>query len=345
MKAGELAELLGGDLEGNPDAPVRKPVPLEQAGEGDTALLLSPDFEKKIDPKKVGVLIAGQRPGKIEASALILVPDPRRAMIALLERYAPAEEIPPGVSELARVGEGTSVGDGSAVMPFSCIGKNVSIGRNTRIYPFTYVGDGASIGDDCILYPGVYIGTNCVVGNRVIVHSGARIGADGFGFFRIDGKYIKIPQIGRVVIEDDCEIGANTTIDRATLGETRIGRGTKIDNLVQVGHNVTIGSDTVIAAQTGIAGSTEVGSGVMMGGQVGIADHLVIGDNVVIMAKSGITQSIPPGKVYSGYFARERGSFLKSQMLFYKLPEIWKRLKKLEEKLAGSENTKGEDQS
>ncbi|MCD6086438.1 MAG: UDP-3-O-(3-hydroxymyristoyl)glucosamine N-acyltransferase [Candidatus Hydrothermae bacterium] len=345
MRAGELSELLGGELEGNPNIPVRKPVPLEQAGEGDTALLLSPDFERKINPRKVGVLIAGHRPEKIEAAALILVRDPRRAMIALLERYAPSEEIPPGISELARVGRGTSVGEGAAIMPFSYIGNEVSIGKNTTIYPFTYVGDRASIGDDCILYPGVYVGTGCVVGSRVIIHSGARIGADGFGFFKIEGKYVKIPQIGRVVIEDDCEIGANTTIDRATLGETRIGKGTKIDNLVQVGHNVTIGPHTVIAAQTGIAGSTAVGSGVIMGGQVGIADHLVIGDNVVITAKSGITQNIPSGKVYSGYFARERGSFLKSQMLFYKLPEIWERLKKLEEKLAGSENTEGEGQS
>ncbi len=343
MKARELSEILKGKLEGDAEVPVRKPVPLEEAGKEDLSFLISPDLENKLESKEIGILISKQRPSKIRPRALILVENPQKAMIRVLSMFEWRESINPGISPLADVAEDAELDENVTIMPFVRIGKGAKIGRDTLICSFTYIGDGATIGESCTIFPGVYIGPGTVIGNRVIVQPGAIIGADGFGFYREGGVYHKIPQIGKVVIEDDCEIGANTTIDRATMGETRIGRGTKIDNLVQVGHNVKIGENTVIAAQTGIAGSTVIGKNVMMGGQVGIADHLRVGDGTIITAKSGIISNLEPGKIYSGPYARERATFIRCQALFYRLPEIVARLKKLEDSIGKGENPQGEN--
>jgi UDP-3-O-[3-hydroxymyristoyl] glucosamine N-acyltransferase len=239
----------------------------------------------------------------------------------------------PGVHEGAAVDESTTLAEGAAVLPHSYVGKNVSIGKNTVVHPFAYVGEDVEIGQNCEIHPLVYVGNRTEIGDRVIVFPGAILGGDGFGFAREDDKYIRIPQLGRVVIEDDCEIGACATIDRATLGETRIRRGTKIDNLVMVAHNVEIGEDSVIAGQSGIAGSSRIGSGAVLAGQVGIADHLEIADGVIITAKTGVAKNILKRGVYSGYFARERAEVLKAQSIYYRLPGLLERIKRIEKEL------------
>jgi UDP-3-O-[3-hydroxymyristoyl] glucosamine N-acyltransferase len=214
---------------------------------------------------------------------------------------------------------------------FAYLGENVKVGNNTKIYPNAYVGDNVIIGDNCILHPGVKIYHDCVLGNHVIIHGGAIIGSDGFGFAPMgDGSFKKIPQIGNVQIEDQVEIGANTTIDRATIGSTIIKSGAKLDNLIQVGHNAEIGNSTVIAAQAGISGSTKIGNRVMIGGQAGIVGHIQLGDGAKVNAQSGVSKSIEPGKAVTGSPAYDYTAALRSQAVSRKLPELDKRVKELE---------------
>jgi UDP-3-O-[3-hydroxymyristoyl] glucosamine N-acyltransferase len=216
---------------------------------------------------------------------------------------------------------------------FAYIGENVSLGKNVEIYPHAYIGDNVTIDDDTIIYPGVKIYAGCKVGKRCIIHSGAVIGADGFGFAKDSDNYKKIPQLGNVMIEDDVEIGANTTIDRAVMDSTIIRRGVKLDNLIQVAHNVEIGENTVIAAQTGISGSTKIGKSCMLGGQIGLAGHIKIGDNVSIGAQSGIIGNIESGKSVIGTPAFDVKNFFRSSIIFQKLPEIYKTTGQLQKEI------------
>jgi UDP-3-O-[3-hydroxymyristoyl] glucosamine N-acyltransferase len=241
----------------------------------------------------------------------------------------------------AQVSREASVGRDAAIYSNVFIEAGAKIGDRTVLYPGVYVGKGSSIGADCIIYPNAVIRENVRIGDRVILHGGVVIGADGFGYATDAGKRFKIPQIGGVVIEDDVEIGANSTVDRGTLGDTVIGRGTKIDNLVQIGHNVLVGEDSIMVAQVGVSGSTEVGRRVVIGGQTGLVGHIKLGDGVQIGAKSGVMNDVPPGQVYSGSPAVAHTEWLKMQAALRKLPEFRKKILELEKKLEKNMRTEG----
>jgi UDP-3-O-[3-hydroxymyristoyl] glucosamine N-acyltransferase len=245
-----------------------------------------------------------------------------------------------GIDRLTAIAPDAEIGEGVSIGPFVTIGATARIGRGTIIYPNVCVGDGAQVGDDCILHSNVAVRERVQIGNRVIIQNGAVIGSDGYGFVkRADGTHQKIPQTSGVVIEDDVEIGANTTIDRPAVGETRVGAGTKIDNLVQVAHGVTIGRNALLAAQVGIAGSTTIGDDVMLGGQVGIAGHVEIGKGVVAVGQSGITNSLPPGAFVSGYPAIDNRDWRKASAVFHRLPDLKKRIADLEKRVAELESS------
>ncbi len=335
MKAIDIAKLLGASLEGDPEFPVRKPVPILEAGDEDVTFL----FEEKYDQEKTyGVLISSFVPIHAKAKALIVTAEKELAMIKVLSLFQKDDRF----SIAEPVSKSAVIAEGVEVPPFVFIGENSRIGKNTKLYPFVFIGSDVELGEGVKIHPFVYVGHDVRIGDNTIIFSGSVIGADGFGFYRTAEGYKKIPQVGGIIIEEDCEIGANVTIDRATMGNTVIKRGTKLDDQVHIGHNVEIGENTVIAGQTGIAGSTKVGSWVMMGGQVGIADHLEISDRAIILAKAGVSKSLLQPGIYGGYFARERSKMLKVRALEERLPEIFERVKKLEEEFE-RKNRKKED--
>ena len=240
---------------------------------------------------------------------------------------------PTGIEQPCFIAEGVEIPDDAYVGAFAYIGKGAHIGNGAKIYPQAYVGENVTVGNDSILYSGVKVYHNCKIGDRCILHSGAVVGADGFGFAPVDGHYNKIPQMGNVVIADDVEIGANTTVDRATMGSTRVGKGTKLDNLIQVAHNCAIGENTVMAAQSGIAGSTKLGSNCMIGGQVGFSGHITVGDNVQIGAQSGVSNSIPDGRRMMGSPVVDIMQFAKQVVYVKNLQSLYDRVKTLEKEL------------
>ncbi len=236
-----------------------------------------------------------------------------------------------GVQQPVYIAPSATYGQQVFIGAFAYLGEKVKVGNNTKIYPNVFIGENVIVGDNCILHPGVKIYNDCVIGNNVTIHGGTIIGSDGFGFApQADGSFKKVPQIGNVIIEDDVEIGSNTTIDRATIGSTIIKKGAKLDNLIQVAHNVEIGQSTVIAAQTGISGSTKIGKGVMIGGQAGIVGHIHLGDGSKVNAQSGVSKSIEPGKAVTGSPAYDYTAALRSQAVSRKLPDLEKRIKELE---------------
>jgi UDP-3-O-[3-hydroxymyristoyl] glucosamine N-acyltransferase len=260
--------------------------------------------------------------------------DPRRALVTVLELFHPSAAPTPGVDPSARVAPEARIDPTASIGPLAVVEAGASIGPRVRVGALVYVASGVEIGDDSVLFPHVVIYEGSRVGRRVIVHAGAVIGADGFGFIPGRDGHLKIPQVGGVTIEDDVEIGANSTIDRATLGQTVIGRGTKLDNLVQIGHNVTVGERCLMAAQVGIAGSTRVGNGVAMGGQVGLADHVDVGDEVVIAAQSGVIQDVAPRSRIAGTWARPVALTHRIWVAQAELPELVRTVQRLEDRLA-----------
>jgi UDP-3-O-[3-hydroxymyristoyl] glucosamine N-acyltransferase len=333
----QIATLIQGKLEGDPDAQVSGLARIEEAGPGSLCFLANPKYEEYLYTSKASIIIINEtleleRP---VSPALIRVKDPYLSFASLLEKY---NEIisgsgKTGIEQPSYVAESAVIGKNVYIGAFSYIGENVTVGDGVKIYPGCYIGSNAAIGDNSKIYAGVKIYDECRLGARVVIHSGTVIGGDGFGFAPLqDGTYKKIAQIGNVMIEDDVEIGANTTIDRATMGSTVIRKGVKLDNLIQIAHNVEIGENTVIAAQTGISGSTKVGKSCIIGGQVGIVGHIHIADGTRINAQSGLSKSV--GNAYStlnGTPAFEYKSSLKSQAIFRNLPELQNRLQKLEE--------------
>ncbi len=330
MKTADLARRIHARLVGDPQREIRGVALPEEGGDDRLVFLFS---EKATLKTPVGAVVAREARDVDGIGAWLLVDDPRAAMVPILALFRRPDWHQEGISPLAWVSPEAQVAEDVSIGPFAVIEAGARIGAGTRIGAGVFVGPEVEIGEACLIYPGVYLGRGTKIGHRVRIEPGAVIGREGFGFVEQDGRFVRIPQVGRVVIEDDCEIGANTCIDRATVGETRIGRGTKIDNLVQIGHNVRIGPHTVIAGQTGIAGSVTVGHHVLMGGQVGIADHLKIGDRAVLTAKAGIISDVPPGEVYSGPYARPRAQYLRAMALFFKLPDLFRRLKALEKRL------------
>ncbi len=335
--AQQIATLVQGRLEGNPDAKVSSVAKIEEAHTGDLCFLSNPRYEEYLYSSLASVIIVNETletAGPV-APTLIRVKDAYSSFAFLLEQYNNmisgsgnvGIEQPSFISPSAKVGKDVYIG------AFSYIGDNVVIEDGVKIYPGCYIGNNAVIKEGSKIYSGVKIYHGCLLGCRVVIHSGSIIGGDGFGFAPLkDGTYKKIAQIGNVVIEDDVEIGANTTIDRATMGSTVIRSGVKLDNLIQVAHNVEIGANTVIAAQTGISGSTKIGKNCVIGGQVGIVGHIHIADGTRINAQSGLSKSVSSENItLNGTPAFEYKSSLKSQAIFRNLPELQHRLQKLEE--------------
>ncbi len=335
--AKQIADLLQGSVEGNPEEKVSGLSKIEEGTKGSLSFLANPAYTPYIYSTKASVVIVNRDfipENKIE-STLIKVENAYQSFAKLLEIYNTIRRNKSGIEEMSFIDRSAKYGENVYIGSFSYIGKDAVIGNNVKIYPNCYVGDNCTIGDDTTLFPGVKIYSDCVIGNHVTLHAGVVIGGDGFGFQPHQGNYQKVAQIGNVIIEDHVEIGANSTIDRATLGSSFIRKGVKLDNLIQVAHNVDIGENTVIAAQTGIAGSTKIGKNCMIGGQVGIVGHIQIADGVKIAAQSGIGSSInTPGEILQGSPAFAIGDYKRTYVLFRKLPELEKKIQELQKKLS-----------
>jgi len=335
--AEQIAIALNGVIEGNPKVKVSTLSKIEEGKPGSLSFLANPVYTHYIYTTDADIVIVNEdfKPEKPVKATLIRVKDAYSAFTALLEMYQQAKNNKTGISEKSSVASSAKLGKNVYIADFVVIGENTVIGDNTKIYANSCIGDNCKIGSNTTLYYGVKVYDECVIGNNCTMHAGVTIGADGFGFApQSDGNYKKIPQIGNVIIEDYVEIGTNTTIDRATLGSTIIRKGVKLDNLIQVAHNVEIGENTVIAAQSGIAGSTKIGKNCMFGGQVGIVGHITIADGVKIQAQSGIGKSIKkPGSVWEGSPAFHLPDFLRSYVNFKNLDRIVKRLSDLEKQI------------
>jgi UDP-3-O-[3-hydroxymyristoyl] glucosamine N-acyltransferase len=335
FSAAQIAALINGKLKGDPAVLVNNFGKIEEAKAGELSFLANPKYEEYLYSTKASIIIVNDNQvlkEKINAT-LILVPDAYIAFASLLSQYQEMmNQQLTGIQEPAYISKSASLGENIYVGSFAYIGNNAVIGKNVKIYPQVYVGDDVIIGDSSVIYPGVKIYHHCVIGRQVTIHAGSVIGADGFGFApQPDGSFKKIPQMGNVVIEDSVEIGSNATIDRATIGSTLIKSGVKLDNLIQIAHNVEIGNNTVIAAQSGVSGSTKLGKNVMVGGQVGIVGHIQIADGSKINAQSGVTKSLKmPNSAVTGSPAYEYTSALRSQAAARKLPAFEKRIMDLE---------------
>ncbi len=335
----EIAALVGGRVVGDKSLVIEAVSEVAGAGPKDAASLHNMKYAAAAAQVPAGCLLVPPQAADAPcaAKAKVVVADPQAAFAVLLGLVDAAQraEIPAGISAKASVHPGARLGKGVRVGDFCVVEAGAEIGDGATLLPQVYVGRGAKIGRDALLYPQVVVREECVLGARAIVHSGTVIGSDGFGFTtdRKTGRHTKIPQIGNVVINDDVEIGANVTIDRATLGSTVIGPGAKIDNLVQLGHNAKIGRDCLVVSQTGIAGSTTVGNNVILAGQAGVAGHLTIGDGAIITAQTGVMSDVPPRTTLFGSPGRPHREAFKLQALYGRLPEIVERLKALEKKL------------
>ena len=323
--AAQIAGILEGEVVGNPNAEVYKLSKIEEGTEGSLTFLANPKYINFIYSTKATVTIVNNtfEPEQEITTTLIKVEDAYKSFSKLLEYYNQVKLMKSGIEQPSVISDGVTYGNDLYLGSFCYVGKNVIIGNNVKIYPNSFIGDNVTIGDNCVFFAGVRIYSETEIGNNCIIHSGTIIGSDGFGFApQEDGTYSKVPQIGNVIIEDNVEIGACTTVDRATLGSTIIRKGVKLDNHIQVAHNVEIGENTVIAAQTGIAGTTKIGKNGLIGGQVGFAGHLLIGDNVKIQAQSGIGKNLADGEVVQGTPAFNYGDFAKSFVHFRNLPKI-----------------------
>lgn len=330
----KIAKWLDAEIEGDATIDISGLAKIEEAQRDQISFIANQKYEKFLETTRAGAIIVNKR---LPASGktVLRVEDPYFAFMMLAQKfYGDAHSVEKGVHKTAVLGEGTELGEGVAIGAYVVVGKNCRIGKDTILYPGVILGDGVSVGDDCLFYANVSIGNRCQVGQRVILHMGAVIGSDGFGFAFKDDRYHKIPQMGIVVLEDDVEIGANTTIDRATMGETIVRRGTKIDNLVQIAHNVEIGQHTAIAAQAGISGSTKVGNYVRLGGQAGLVGHIEIGDRAAVGAQGGVTKSVSTGTFVSGYPARPHMQVMREEASLGQLPDLIKKVKILEKRIA-----------
>jgi UDP-3-O-[3-hydroxymyristoyl] glucosamine N-acyltransferase len=333
--AKQIADLINGTIEGDPNVTVSSFGKLEEATSGQLAFLANPKYEDFLYSTNASIIIVNNtlQIEKELSATLIRVPDAYSSFAVILTTYSEmAKANLTGIEQPSVIDPTVKMGENIYVGAFTYIGRNAIIGNNVKLYPQVYIGNNVTIGDDTVLSPGVKIHHDCIVGNKVIIHAGSVIGGDGFGFApQTDGSFKKVPQIGNVVIEDNVEIGANTTIDRATIGSTVIKCGAKLDNLIQIAHNVEIGNNTVIAAQSGVSGSARIGKNVMIGGQAGIVGHIQIADGSKINAQSGVAKSIKtPNTAVTGSPAYDYGQALRSQIISRNLPELEKRVKELE---------------
>ncbi|WP_299049095.1 UDP-3-O-(3-hydroxymyristoyl)glucosamine N-acyltransferase [uncultured Polaribacter sp.] len=340
--AQQIADILEGNVVGNPDEEVSKLSKIEEGEKGSLTFLSNPKYNPYLYTTNASIAIVNQsfEPEKEVSTTLIKVENAYKAFSKLLEFYNQVKNNKVGIEQPNFISESAKIGDNIYLGAFSYIGNNAVVGDNVKIYPNSYIGDNVTIGDDCIIFSGVKIYSETQIGNHCKIHSGAIIGSDGFGFAPNDkGEYKAIPQIGNVIIEDFVDIGSSSTIDRATLGSTIIRQGVKLDNQIQIAHNVEVGKNTVIAAQTGIAGSTKIGENCMIGGQVGIVGHIVIGNNVKIQAQSGISKNLKDGDVVQGTPAFGYSDFNKSYVHFRNLPKIAATLNNIEKEVKAQKST------
>jgi UDP-3-O-[3-hydroxymyristoyl] glucosamine N-acyltransferase len=333
--AKQIADLINGTIEGDPNETVSSFGKLEEATSGQLAFLANPKYEDFLYSTNASIIIVNNtlEIEKELSATLIRVPDAYSSFAVILTTYSEmAKANLTGIEQPSAIDPTVKMGENIYVGAFTYIGRNAVIGNNVKLYPQVYIGNNVTIGNDTTLSPGVKIHHDCIIGSKVIIHAGSVIGGDGFGFApQTDGSFKKVPQIGNVVVEDNVEIGANTTIDRATIGSTIIKCGAKLDNLIQIAHNVEIGNNTVIAAQSGVSGSARIGRNVMIGGQAGIVGHIQIADGSKINAQSGVAKSIKtPNTAVTGSPAYDYGQALRSQILSRNLPELEKRVKELE---------------
>ncbi len=330
----DLATRLGCELRGDGGVEVHRVAGIDEAGPGDLTFVSNARYSAHLATTRASAVIVA--PALTAPLPSLLTPNPYLAFARAVAILHPASRPEPGIHPSAVVDPSARLEEGVHVGALAVVGPGVHIGARSVLHPHVVLYSGVDVGEDCLLHSGVQVREGCQLGNRVVVQNGAIIGSDGFGFAKDDeGRYEKIPQIGIVVVEDDVEIGALTAVDRAALAETRIGRGTKLDNLVQIGHSVTVGHDSVFAGQVGVAGSTRIGSHVTLAGQVGVAGHLSIGDGAIATAQTGIPHDVEAGALVSGYPAIDNRSWLKSSALFTKLPELQRRLRELERRVAG----------
>lgn len=331
----QIAMMVNGKLEGNASAAVSSFGKIEEAKEGQLTFFANPKYEEFLYTTKASVIIINEAHELKQpvAATLIRVPDAYSAFATLLAKYQEiAQQQLTGIQQPSYIAKTATLGENVFVGAFAYLGENVKVGNNTKIYPSVFLGDNVTIGDNTTIHPGVKIYHDCKIAGHVTIHAGTVIGSDGFGFApQADGSFKKVPQIGNVVVESNVEIGANATIDRATIGSTLIKSGAKLDNLIQIAHNVEVGHSTVIAAQAGVSGSTKIGNGVMIGGQAGIVGHIQLGDGAKVNAQSGVSKSIEAGKAVTGSPAYDYTSALRSQAAARKLPDLEKRVKELEE--------------
>ncbi len=339
--ASQIASIAGGTVDGDGNAVVNSFAKIEEGHPGAISFLANPKYTQYIYTTGSSVVLVSSDfvPEKPLKCTLIKVADPYATVASLLDMVSKMMEPEViGIEEPCFIADGVQIPEDTYVGAFAYIGKRARIGKGVKIYPQAYIGHHVEIGDGSVIYPNACVYHSCKVGKRCVVHSGAVIGADGFGFAPVDGHYNKIPQIGIVELEDDVEIGANTTVDRATMGRTLVQKGTKLDNLIQVAHNCIIGHDTVMAAQVGVAGSTKIGSNCMVGGQVGFKGHIIVGDNVQIGAQSGIAGNLREGSRVMGSPAVDMGRYMRQTALTKNLPWLFDRLKDLEKRVSELEN-------
>jgi UDP-3-O-[3-hydroxymyristoyl] glucosamine N-acyltransferase len=337
MKLKEIADLIGGEIVGDGEIDITGVAGISDAKGGDITFLSSTRLLNELKNSRASAVIVKGHVKGLEIPQVV-TRNPHHAFAQLLSRFYIKPHPCMGVNKNAFVSDTAIIGQDVTIYPFAYISDSVNIGSGTVIYPGVFIGKNSSIGEKCLIYPNATIREGVVIGSRVIIHANAVIGSDGFGYVFEEGMHQKIPQVGGVIIEDDVEIGANVTIDRATTGNTVIGKGTKIDNLVQVGHNVTVGKNVILVAQVGIAGSCNIGDGVILGGQVGVADHTTIEAGTMIGAKGGAMGEMKMG-VYSGILPMPHREWLKAMAVFEKLPEINKKIRELEMKVKELESS------
>jgi len=334
---GRLAELVGGQVRGDADLLISGVAPLDRAGAGELSFLANPKYRAKLDgTAAAAVIVHPSLDGAIDRP-LLLCSNPYLAFARILAHFHPGPQLPQGVQPGAAVDPSARISPAATVSAGCVVGARVTIGAGSVLHPNVVIGDDAVVGEGCLLHAGVVIRERCLLGDRVIVQPNAVIGSDGFGFAPDGPRYAKIPQVGRVVIEDDVEIGACTCIDRGTLGDTRIARGTKIDNLVQIGHNTVVGEDCILVAQVGISGSTVIGRHCTFGGQSGSAGHLTVGDNVTIASRGGVSGNVAGGQVMAGFPLLPHRDWLKAAMTMTHLPEMRRELQQLRQRLQALE--------
>lgn len=337
VTARQIANIVGGEITGDPEAIVHGPSKIEEGVQGTISFLGNLKYEHYLYSTKASIILVekGFSPKEIISCTLIAVENVYAALAILMEKFNNTISMNTGIADTARIDQSATIGASTSIDDYVIIKAGVKIGAATKIYGQVFIGDNVNIGNNVTIYPGVKIYHNCVIGDNCIIHANAVIGSDGFGFAKDDaGNYKKIPQTGNVVLHENVEIGSNTVIDRATMGSTVIGRGTKLDNLIQIAHNVVIGDNTAIAAQTGIAGSVKVGDDCLIGGQVGMAGHIVLANGTMVQAQSGISASIKNenAKLY-GSPAIDYQNYLKSYAYFRKFPEIVQQLRKLQSEI------------